>query len=101
MFERHGRVIPILALATADSLWGTGFFFGKVALGLAIRIQSLSCARCYGKAPLEWQAVHGTQRDGRKIHVKHQNHRVSFVPLFFGTAPPPLSTLLPFRRISS
>ena|ERR1700747_2354069 len=31
MFERHGRVIPILALATAGSLWGTGFF-GKVAL---------------------------------------------------------------------
>jgi drug/metabolite transporter (DMT)-like permease len=32
MFERHGRVIPILALATAGSLWGTGFFFGKIAL---------------------------------------------------------------------
>ena len=32
MFQRHGRVIPILALATAGSLWGTGFFFGKVAL---------------------------------------------------------------------
>jgi drug/metabolite transporter (DMT)-like permease len=32
MFERYGRVIPILALATAGSLWGTGFLFGKVAL---------------------------------------------------------------------
>jgi drug/metabolite transporter (DMT)-like permease len=32
MFERHGRAIPILALATAGSLWGTGFFFGKIAL---------------------------------------------------------------------
>jgi drug/metabolite transporter (DMT)-like permease len=26
------RVIPILALATAGCLWGTGFFFGKIAL---------------------------------------------------------------------
>jgi len=32
MFDRHGRAIPILALATAGSLWGTGFFFGKAAL---------------------------------------------------------------------
>jgi len=32
MFERHSRIIPILALATAGSLWGTGFFFGKIAL---------------------------------------------------------------------
>jgi drug/metabolite transporter (DMT)-like permease len=32
MFERNGRVIPILALATAGCLWGTGFFFGKIAL---------------------------------------------------------------------
>jgi drug/metabolite transporter (DMT)-like permease len=32
MFEPRGRVIPILALATAGCLWGTGFFFGKVAL---------------------------------------------------------------------
>jgi len=33
MLEQHSRVIPILALATAGSLWGTGFFFGKIALG--------------------------------------------------------------------
>lgn len=33
MFERHGRVVPILALATAGCLWGTGFYFGKIALG--------------------------------------------------------------------
>src|SRR5256885_7687348 len=32
MFEPHGRVIPILALATAGCLWGTGFYFGKIAL---------------------------------------------------------------------
>lgn len=29
---QHGRVIPILALATAGCLWGTGFFFAKIAL---------------------------------------------------------------------
>jgi len=32
MFEQRGRVIPILALAVAGCLWGTGFLFGKVAL---------------------------------------------------------------------
>ena len=32
MFEPHGRVVPIFALATAGCLWGTGFFFGKIAL---------------------------------------------------------------------
>src|ERR1039458_6608009 len=32
MSERHGRVIPIFALATAGCLWGTGFYFGKIAL---------------------------------------------------------------------
>lgn len=32
MVERHGRFVPILALTTAGCLWGTGFFFGKVAL---------------------------------------------------------------------
>jgi drug/metabolite transporter (DMT)-like permease len=32
MLELHGRVIPVLALAAAGCLWGTGFFFGKVAL---------------------------------------------------------------------
>jgi drug/metabolite transporter (DMT)-like permease len=32
MFEPHGRVVPILALATAGCLWGTGYFFGKIAL---------------------------------------------------------------------
>jgi drug/metabolite transporter (DMT)-like permease len=31
-FMPHGRVIPILAVATAGCLWGTGFFFGKIAL---------------------------------------------------------------------
>jgi len=32
MFRRHGHIIPMLALATAGCLWGTGFFFGKIAL---------------------------------------------------------------------
>ncbi len=32
MFNRHVQVAPLLALATAGSLWGTGFFFGKIAL---------------------------------------------------------------------
>src|ERR1035438_1581293 len=32
MSERHGRVIPTFALATAGCLWGTGFFFAKVAV---------------------------------------------------------------------
>jgi drug/metabolite transporter (DMT)-like permease len=32
MSEQHGRVIPMLALATAGCLWGTGFFFAKVAV---------------------------------------------------------------------
>ncbi len=32
MFRQHGRIIPIFALATAGSLWGTGFYFGKIAL---------------------------------------------------------------------
>jgi len=30
--EQHGGVIPIFALATAGCLWGTGFFFAKIAL---------------------------------------------------------------------
>ena len=32
MPKRHVHVLPILALATAGCLWGTGFFFGKIAL---------------------------------------------------------------------
>ena len=32
MLKQRGRFIPMLALATAGCLWGTGFFFGKVAL---------------------------------------------------------------------
>ena len=32
MSERRGRVIPMFALATAGCLWGTGFFFAKIAL---------------------------------------------------------------------
>jgi drug/metabolite transporter (DMT)-like permease len=29
---KHGIAIPMLALAAAGCLWGTGFFFGKIAL---------------------------------------------------------------------
>lgn len=32
MLKPHGRVLPIIALATAGCVWGTGFFFGKIAL---------------------------------------------------------------------
>ena len=32
MSDRRGTTIPMLALAAAGCLWGTGFFFGKVAL---------------------------------------------------------------------
>jgi len=32
MLKPRSRFIPILALTTAGCLWGTGFFFGKVAL---------------------------------------------------------------------
>ncbi len=32
MLKRHAHVVPMLALATAGCLWGTGFFFGKLAL---------------------------------------------------------------------
>ena len=32
MLTTRGRVIPVLALAMAGCLWGTGFYFGKIAL---------------------------------------------------------------------
>ena len=32
MSDQPHRALPILALATAGCLWGTGFFFGKIAL---------------------------------------------------------------------
>jgi drug/metabolite transporter (DMT)-like permease len=32
MLKRHVHALPMLALATAGCLWGTGFFFGKIAL---------------------------------------------------------------------
>ena len=32
MSDHPHRLLPILALATAGCLWGTGFFFGKIAL---------------------------------------------------------------------
>jgi drug/metabolite transporter (DMT)-like permease len=33
MIPQRGRTLSILALATAGCLWGTGFYFGKIALG--------------------------------------------------------------------
>src|SRR3981081_417465 len=32
MLKRDVHILPMLALATAGCLWGTGFYFGKVAL---------------------------------------------------------------------
>jgi drug/metabolite transporter (DMT)-like permease len=32
MFKRHVHIVPMLALTTAGCLWGTGFYFGKIAL---------------------------------------------------------------------
>jgi drug/metabolite transporter (DMT)-like permease len=32
MLKRNVHVVPMVALATAGCLWGTGFFFGKIAL---------------------------------------------------------------------
>ncbi len=32
MFKQRGNAIPTVALATAGCLWGTGFYFGKLAL---------------------------------------------------------------------
>jgi drug/metabolite transporter (DMT)-like permease len=56
MLKQRGRFIPILALTRAGCLWGTGFFFGKVALGempvammglfrFAVRVRRI--AACY------------------------------------------------------
>jgi drug/metabolite transporter (DMT)-like permease len=55
MFEGHGRVVPILALATAGSLWGTGFLFGKVALSempVATMVLFRFVFACAGLLPL-------------------------------------------------
>jgi len=32
MFKSRAHIVPMLALATAGCLWGTGFYFGKIAL---------------------------------------------------------------------
>lgn len=55
MFERHGRIIPMLALASAGCLWGTGFFFGKVALNdmpVATMILFRMAFACAGLLPV-------------------------------------------------
>jgi hypothetical protein len=33
MLKRDAHFLPVLALGTAGCLWGTGFYFGKIALG--------------------------------------------------------------------
>jgi drug/metabolite transporter (DMT)-like permease len=62
MFQRHSRVIPIVALATAGSLWGTGFFFGKVALSempVAAMILFRLAFACIGLLPIIfWDRPH-------------------------------------------
>jgi hypothetical protein len=62
MFEPHGRVIPILALATAGCLWGTGFFFGKIALTempVAAMILFRLAFACIGLMPIIfWDRPH-------------------------------------------
>ena len=62
MFEPHGRVIPILALATAGCLWGTGFFFGKIALTempVAAMILFRLAFACIGLLPIIfWDRPH-------------------------------------------
>jgi len=62
MFERHGRVIPILALAAAGCFWGTGFFFGKIALTempVANMILFRLAFACIGLLPiLFWDRPH-------------------------------------------
>lgn len=54
MSERHSRIVPILALATAGSLWGTGFFFGKIALiemPVGTIVRHGGCACCSSHRP--------------------------------------------------
>ena len=62
MFEPHGRVIPILALAMAGCLWGTGFFFGKIALTempVAAMILFRLAFACIGLLPIIfWDRPH-------------------------------------------
>lgn len=55
MSESYGRVIPILALAAAGCLWGTGFFFGKIALSempVATMILFRMAFTCAGLVPV-------------------------------------------------
>jgi len=62
MFEPHGHIIPILALAAAGCFWGTGFFFGKVALAempVATMILFRLAFACIGLLPiLFWDRPH-------------------------------------------
>ena len=52
--SRHGRFIPILALTAAGCLWGTGFFFGKVApdeMSVATMVLFRFAFACAGPLP--------------------------------------------------
>jgi drug/metabolite transporter (DMT)-like permease len=55
MLKLRGRIISILALTTAGCLWGTGFFFGKVALSempVAIMVCFRFAFACVGLLPV-------------------------------------------------
>jgi len=62
MTFKRGTAIPILALATAGCLWGTGFFFGKIALTempVATMILFRLAFACFGLLPiLFWDRPH-------------------------------------------
>jgi drug/metabolite transporter (DMT)-like permease len=62
MLKRHVHTLPILALATAGCLWGTGFFFGKIALTempVAAMILFRLAFACIGLLPIIfWDRPH-------------------------------------------
>jgi drug/metabolite transporter (DMT)-like permease len=54
MIPQRGRTLSILALATAGCLWGTGFYFGKIALGempVAMMVLFRFAFACVGLLP--------------------------------------------------
>lgn len=55
MLKLRGRIISIFALTTAGCLWGTGFFFGKVALSempVAMMVWFRFAFACAGLLPV-------------------------------------------------
>jgi drug/metabolite transporter (DMT)-like permease len=54
MIPQRGRTLSILALATAGCLWGTGFYFGKIALSempVAMMVLFRFAFACVGLLP--------------------------------------------------